>query len=76
MKNAFIIDRKRYDSYIQNDWQPNRHIGGIPPSVVMFLDYFVIEEEDGSATFLKNRYPGGDHMTPQEYSQFKLDYMN
>jgi hypothetical protein len=76
MKNVFIIDRKRYDQYTKIDWLPAHHIGGLPGAVVMFLDYFVIEEEDGSATFLKNRHNGLRAMTKEEYYHFKRDYMN
>lgn len=74
MKNTFIIDRARYDSYMSRDWIPEASIGGIPGYVVMYLDFFIIEETDGSATFLKNRHDHKNFMTQEEYTKFKLKY--
>ena len=41
-------------------------------SIIQWLDYMIIEEEDGSANVIKNRYDGHTGiLTAEEYSRFK-----
>ena len=70
MNNIFIIDRCRYNEFHKDEFT-SRFIGGLPSRVMMLLDHFIIEEEDGSAIFLKNRSNGKTHMPPHEYREFK-----
>ena len=74
MKNSFIIDRVRYDLIQNCDWLPNKYFNGLPSVVVQHLDFYIIEEEDGSATFIKNRHNGKPFMTKEEYAELKQQY--
>lgn len=74
MRNGLMLDRARYDTL--NEGMSQAHLlYGISGRFVQFLDYFVIEEQDGSATFIKNRMPlpnkGYDHYTAEEYEEWK-----
>lgn len=79
MKNCLIIDRARYESVHpmisfaadQSELSKRR---GVNYAMIMHLDFYIIEEEDGSATFIKNRHNGKPFMTKEEYAEFKLKY--
>lgn len=71
MKNTFIIDRQRYDQMISYEW------GGVRYITLQLLDFYIIEETDGSATFVKNRYNNQKKMTKAEFESFKARmYLN
>lgn len=77
MKNSLIIDRARYESVhpmisFSNDKSKLMNRRGVNYAMIMMLDFYIVEEEDGSATFIKNRYNGKNYMTKEEYDEFKL----
>lgn len=68
MKNSLIVDRARYDSMNIN----GDGFGGISLRAVSLLDYFIIEEEDGGATFIKDRsYGRSGAFNKVEYDSWK-----
>lgn len=73
IKNALIIDRRRYEQIypLYSFSAKGKGIRGINTSMIQMLDYFIVEEEDDSATFIKNRYNNKSSMTKEEYDEFK-----
>lgn len=74
MRNGLVLDRARYDTL--NEGMSQAYLlYGTSGRFVQFLDYYVIEEEDGSATFIKNRMPlpgkGYDHYSAEDYAEWK-----
>lgn len=75
MRNAYVIDRARYDMIVASKWIRNSAFGGLDLKVVQMLDIYVVEENDGGATFLKNRYPlndvDGPRYTAEQYARWQ-----
>lgn len=65
MKNALVIDRARYDYLLHP-----------PGRILQWLDFLIIEEVDGGATMLKNRYDGVVGLINAEhYNAIKAAYI-
>ena len=76
MKNAFIIDRRRYNEiqgFYDNLNVSNHPYDGLSSLTLSWLDFYIIEEEDGSATFLKNKHNGLRAMTKEQYFELKTN---
>lgn len=77
MKNTLIIDRDRYESVhpmisFSGDKSELMNRRGVNYAMIKMLDFYIVEEKDGSATFIKNRYNSKKHMTKEEYDDFKF----
>lgn len=76
--NVFIIQRRIHElliSFRLKLMKPNE-FDYLPAKVLYSLDYYIVEEEDGSATFLKNRYNNKEFMNPEEYREFKNSFIS
>lgn len=76
MKNTLIIDRARYESVhpmisFSADKSELMNRRGVNYAMIMMLDFYIVEEEDGSASFIKNRHNSKNYMTKEEYIEFK-----
>jgi hypothetical protein len=72
--NVFIIQRKFFDELKGINF--NGKWVGVSNKMMQLLHYYVIEEEDGSATFLKNRATGIPSHTKAEYEEFRKKYLS
>lgn len=72
--NSLILSREAWHTLSPRK-TPNHSAYGISPVTLSLLDFYIIEEEDGSATFIKNRL-GQKSMAKEEYSKFKQEYLN
>lgn len=77
MHNTFVIDRARYE-YIETNKVKYGAYGsgnyGIYGITLQHLDFYIIEELDGGATFIKNKNGFTGKYTKKEYEKFKLNF--
>lgn len=77
MRNCLIIDRQRFDESVMLNNTTFSNSYGMSPSWLRLLNVFIIEEEDGGATFVKNRFTDiglnfNGRCTKEEYEHFKF----
>lgn len=72
MRNSFIIDRDKYEQAFAASTADTSTMFSF--KVIQMLYFFIIENDDGSAEFLKNRHNGKRFMSKKEYQNFKDQY--
>lgn len=72
MKNCLIIDRARYEN-IMSKKTLSDVTSTFSYNLIQMIDFFIIENEDGSAQFLKNRRADVKFMTKEEYQKFSSE---
>lgn len=74
--NIFVIQRRFFDELKAHETDQQRPWVGLPTRTMQLLHFYIIEEEDGSAMFVKNRSAPKIYYDPIEYREFKKEYMN
>lgn len=76
MNNMFIIRRAHYQELKEYASDMNLTWPGITHRTMALLHFYIIENDDGSAEFIKNRSKNKIIYDPAEYKEFKREYMN
>lgn len=75
MYNTFIIQRDHFDQQKEAESKFDIPWVAIPHKTMQLLHFYIIENEDGSAEFLKNRAEHKKIYSPMEYKQFRKEYL-
>lgn len=76
MNNIFIIQRVHYEELKQHAADLKLPWPGVSHRLMGLLHFYIIENEDGSAEFIKNRSKQKTHYSPEEYKNFKKEHLN
>lgn len=74
--NSFIVDRHCHEKITSSRILSKNSVSVIPLRILYHIDCYIIEEPDGSASFLKNKHNNKMYMSPDEYQEFKNSFSN